>query len=80
MALKNQLPTFALSADSGVSIFGDKTIRKSFYANNRFRKPSLLDLGFARRGTDTDNKDSQSESTAEQEKCARRRRIRGSKA
>jgi len=63
-----------------VSIFGDKTIRKSFYAKKKFRKSLLLESGFARPGTDTDNKDSQSESTGEQEKCARRRRIGESNA
>ena len=61
-------------------IFGSEALRKSFYVKKKFSEPSLLEPGFARPGTDTDNKDSQSERTEEQEKCARRRRIRKSKA
>jgi hypothetical protein len=57
-------------------IFGSEALRKSFYVKKKFSEPSLLKPGFARPGTDTDNKDSQSECTEEQEKCARRRRIR----
>jgi hypothetical protein len=54
-------------------IFGDEALRKSFYVKKNFSQPSLREPGFARPGTDTDNKGSQSECTEEQEKCARRR-------
>jgi hypothetical protein len=64
----------------GLSIFGDEALRKSFCVKKKFSQPSLLEPDFAQPGTDTDNKDSQSECTEEQEKCARRRRIRKSKA
>jgi len=64
----------------GLSIFGDEALRKSFYVKKKFSQLSLREPGLARPGTDTDNKDSQSECTEEQEKCARRRRIRKSKA
>ena len=64
----------------GLSILGDEALRKSFYIKKKFSQPSLVEAGFARLGTDTDNKGSQSECSEEQEKCARRRRIRKSKA
>jgi hypothetical protein len=65
---------------SGLSILGDEALRKPFYIKKKFSQPSLREPGPARPGTDTDNKDSQSDCTKEQEECARRRRIRKSKA
>ena len=52
----------------------------SVCVKKKFGESSSLEPGFARLGTDTDNRDSQSECTGEQEKGARSRRIRKSKA
>jgi hypothetical protein len=51
-----------------------------FCVKKKFGELSLLEPGFARLGTNTDNRESQSECTEEQGKSARRRRIRKSKA
>jgi hypothetical protein len=40
---------------AGLSIFGEEALRKSFYVRKKFSQPSLLEPGFARPGTDTDN-------------------------
>jgi len=61
-------------------IFGSEALRKSFCAKKKFSESSSLEPGFARLGTDTDDRDSQSECTEEQGKSARSRRIRKSKA
>ena len=48
---------------------GMEALRNSFCVKEKFSEPSLLEPGFARLGTDTDNRDSQSECTGEQQKC-----------
>ena len=47
-------------------IFGSEALRKSFCAKKKFSESSSFEPGFARLGTDTDNRDSQSECTEEQ--------------
>jgi hypothetical protein len=69
---------FALSA-AAVAYFGSEALRNSLCVKKKFGESSLLEPGFARLGTDTDNRDSQSECTEEQGKSARSRRIRKSK-
>jgi hypothetical protein len=57
-----------------------EALRDSSCVEKKFGESSSLKPGFAGLGTDTDNRDSQSECTEEQGKSARCRRIRKSKA